>query len=972
MLHANHPKNRLIILMIIVLFAAFGNTVSAQLSQPQPKFHNFTVESGLPSSETYFVYQDKSGYIWICTDHGVARYDGYKFHVFTTDDGLTDNVVFKIFEDYKGRLWFFTYNGLLCYFENGKIHPYKYNHVIEKIRGTNSTAERSIVIDSLDNVYYSIMCMTAFVIDAHGNSRILKEKKNASVNIMLLGKHEFLYSFRGPELTTPALLPLYLNGKNINQSILFGQEFKKTAIKSVGNTIYMITGNNVYNLNTKQKIYTTNAPITFYHDKENLWVGSLNAGAHLLEIKNGKVSHEEDYLQGYSVTSILKDSEGGYWFSTLENGVFYTPSLAVRNYTIAQHLIDNSITSINGIKNDIYLGYYVGRWQQLSPPYMRSDQPKATTHTIVGASKSKIYFSTHRTYAIDQGKIKEISQFWVRDIYSAGSSIILGQYDITQLNDDGSELLLYDGYKDTSLHRTYGYTSLMIDDVNNTWIGTIYGINKVTKNSISNESLKDPLFKVRVADLNFHPQWKCIAATKSEGIFFFYNDKVIRRLKKEDGLLSNQVNALFTESSGRIWVATNKGINCITKDPAGKIKIQSFNTLHGLISNEVSAIYVYDEKVWVGTKKGLSVIDLKVFQKNKAQQPVYLSYLETNEEKIEDFSRPIVFNYDKTYIKIGFRNTNYRTLNSGKFQYRFGKDEKWITSPIPEITLNKPVPGTYNFEVRYQNEDMLWSTPQLICSFTIDLPFYKKWYFIAGLIVFTGLVFYFIFRLRIKQLNQKHRLYTQINRLEQQALRAQMNPHFIFNALNSIQSFLVYEENEKAEKYLLKFAQLIRKTLHNSREQHITIKDEIEILEKYMDLERMRFRNKFSYAIHNEIGDDQPAIHIPNMLIQPFIENSILHGFSNIDADGKIDIWFLPDNDEQITCIVEDNGIGRKAAMAFSSGSHVSFATKITEERLKSFEQGKNTQFRIEITDLEDENGPTGTRVTINIPLIEK
>ena len=271
-----------------------------------------------------------------------------------------------------------------------------------------------------------------------------------------------------------------------------------------------------------------------------------------------------------------------------------------------------------------------------------------------------------------------------------------------------------------------------------------------------------------------------------------------------------------------------------------------------------------------------------------------------------------------------------------------------------------------------RNEDGAWSVPQVICRFTIDSPFYTKWYAIAGMVVLCGLLFYLLFRLRIRQLNQKHQLYNKINRLEQQALRAQMNPHFTFNALNSIQSFLMYEEHEKAEKYLLKFAQLIRQTLNNSREQYITIEDEIEILEKYMDLERMRFRNKFAYRIHNGIGKEKLVTYIPNMLIQPFIENAILHGFSTKESGGVIDISFLPDNHEQIICIIEDNGIGRAAAAKLSSGSHVSFATKITEERLKAFETGKHNKFRIEITDIEGPEDARGTRVTINIPMVRK
>ena len=209
-----------------------------------------------------------------------------------------------------------------------------------------------------------------------------------------------------------------------------------------------------------------------------------------------------------------------------------------------------------------------------------------------------------------------------------------------------------------------------------------------------------------------------------------------------------------------------------------------------------------------------------------------------------------------------------------------------------------------------------------------------------------------------------------INQLEQKALQAQMNPHFIFNALNSIQSFLVYEENAKAEKYLLKFAQLIRQTLNNSREPYISIESEIEILEKYLDLERMRFKNKFKYSIINELKNNDLRLKIPNMLIQPFVENAVIHGFSTLDSGGEITIVLKSADGNQILCIVEDNGVGRKKAMQQSSKKHVSFGTTITEERLKAFETKHGIHLKIETIDIENPDGSTGTRVMINLPVI--
>lgn len=239
-------------------------------------------------------------------------------------------------------------------------------------------------------------------------------------------------------------------------------------------------------------------------------------------------------------------------------------------------------------------------------------------------------------------------------------------------------------------------------------------------------------------------------------------------------------------------------------DKKGQIKIESFTTLHGLCSNEITSVYRYKQLVYIATKNGLAVIDLLNFKRNYSANKLSATHFETASMNFN----PLKFNIlssGESVVKISFRNDNYRTLQAGLYQYRLNKNSKWITTSIPDITLINPLPGIYDLEVKYQNEDGIWSKSQHILYFAIDEIFYKKPKFLLVSFLFLSFIVYLIFRLRIKQIKKKHFLNSKINHLEQKALQAQMNPHFIFNALNSIQSFLVYEENIKAEKYLLTF-----------------------------------------------------------------------------------------------------------------------------------------------------------------------
>ena len=235
------------------------------------------------------------------------------------------------------------------------------------------------------------------------------------------------------------------------------------------------------------------------------------------------------------------------------------------------------------------------------------------------------------------------------------------------------------------------------------------------------------------------------------------------------------------------------------------------------------------------------------------------------------------------------------------------------------------------------------------------------------------LIIWFIYKNYKKQqtINQQKLEYQKIL-TEQKMLRTQMNPHFIYNSLNSIQSFISSEQSYEAEKYLAKFAKLIRDILENSRADFISLDKEIEVLQLYLSLEQLRFENRFTFEIYVESSIEEDFISIPPMLVQPFVENAILHGFKN-RTNGKLNINFL-EKENCIICEIEDNGIGRKAsANKETKKNHQSLATVITQERLNTLsrELKKDAWFTIEDKFDSKTQNPLGTKVTLQIPFIE-
>jgi LytS/YehU family sensor histidine kinase len=220
---------------------------------------------------------------------------------------------------------------------------------------------------------------------------------------------------------------------------------------------------------------------------------------------------------------------------------------------------------------------------------------------------------------------------------------------------------------------------------------------------------------------------------------------------------------------------------------------------------------------------------------------------------------------------------------------------------------------------------------------------------------------------RISEMNHK------ISEVTQKNLRQQMNPHFIFNTLNSIQYYMYQHDKIATNNYLTKFSMLMRKTLENSQHTSIPIKDELDALELYLELESLRFKEKFEYSITIDEEIDTVLIKIPTMLIQPYVENSINHGLVNKEEKGFVHID-VKLSDDRLLCTIEDNGIGRKAAMEIKdqkNANHSSLGTKITESRLNLVNSLYGKSMKVDYTDLENESGKArGTRVRIYIPVM--
>lgn len=338
---------------------------------------------------------------------------------------------------------------------------------------------------------------------------------------------------------------------------------------------------------------------------------------------------------------------------------------------------------------------------------------------------------------------------------------------------------------------------------------------------------------------------------------------------------------------------------------------------------------------------------------------------------IEPFSLP----YHSSYIRIGLGDGP--GSNPGRWNYRFELSRSGSTQKVQSEGAEALFPtleaGRYRLKMwRIENGTGRISEP-LELAFTVVPPLWQRWWFIGLVSLGLGLMAAQLVKLRIDKVRERSRMERELISLESTALRLQMNPHFIFNALDSISAFIFRNDPAQATRYLSSFARLMRATLDSSHESFIPLSTELQVLRSYLELERLRTGEilEFSIECPEEWVD---ALQVPPMVIQPYVENAVKHGLKPLQGKGKIAVRFSVEG-HLLKVVVDDSGVGRAAARAMNERLGLTKTSKgmgITERRLELLRKAYGIDVRIEIEDKIDDAGQAlGTRVHISLPLVE-
>lgn len=698
--------------------------------------------------------------------------------------------------------------------------------------------------------------------------------------------------------------------------------------------------------------------------EHEIWV-STNAGAFRFSETETRTFFPEQ-----RVSDVMMDREGNHWFTTLDNGIYLMPSLNMQHYgkVFFGESISNITSLAKGPNGGILLGHSDGTVSSF-------DRTTETFKTILEAkrgihrSTEKLAFANGNLFA-SRGLLSLQQNGRSADILQGGNT-----KDIVPLEGDTlliatvTELAKLYPSETESWHRETlreGFCrSVAVTDNGTIWAafkdGVFFGNGKKLEPFLRNDK---PVYAAEIAVDDANNLW---IATISNGLLKISGAQIVAEFNTSTGLASNDLHRISI-SNDTVWVTHAQGLDRFVNG-----EFHHFNLLDGLPLKEVNDMLVADGFVYLASHSGLTVLPTNAVAENQTAPKLIANSILIGNNSVSALENHS-FKYDENELKINLSVLAFRSRGTCKVRYRLiGLDTTWTDQAGNriEIVYNALPPGDFQFEAMALNEDGVPSNETISLGFNIKTPFWQTWWFymLVGLML-IGLVSV-AFSLRIRHIRRKAALEHAVVSSKLTALRSQMNPHFLFNALNSIQELVLSKDTKNAIRYLGTFSGLTRKILENSAKETVRLSEELDMLNHYLELEKLRFGD--SLQIHVEVGSeiDTEGIEIPPMLIQPYVENALKHGLLHVQTDRKLNLT-LAQKDDILIVEIEDNGVGRAKAeeIAKQKKKHQSFSSEATENRLRSMKNANGTSGSVEVVDLLKDGEAVGTKVVLKIPYL--
>jgi signal transduction histidine kinase len=990
---------------------------------PQPALRHYTADDGLPSSECYEIIQDRQGYIWISTDNGISRFDGYTFKNFGTAEGLLDKTVLVMKEDHQGWIWMSTFSGNFYIYRGDTIAAYAHNEVLQEIRSKYYLVNNFVVRGNGSLTValqgFNLMTITesgaSYFHDspyaAQNGARLLwhedpfpsffvdrfmsiskeaylvdREKywdKNIlHVNLLTKDNQAYAYEFPANHTDQP---PSQDRGSQSN-----GWDTQDGYILQHFDLLYLVPV-------LGEPAFQTGKSAGYINCLLSLPDGSYYVGYNKLGYNQfGGVKYFKDiasllldspgvhFLKDHTVSHILKDNSGGLWMATTDDGVFYAPAPAVLLVHSNEMGKKNNLRRIENYRQNFLLGDASGGIYQLDQTLGLSKHSQVNDLTtmddffasdgVFGVSSplqilNKGYWQNFSYYDEAHVQHKGLSIKKMRPSISPNSFWAIRTFrGLFKFKWENKQLVIQEEY---ALFDNNKLTALAEEADTYPWVGSLNGLFQLDQNrSLLIPVVGDPIFQERVEDICLLPGGGIAVGTRGSGLYTLQNN-CLTVWTEQQGLSSNTISQLKVVDN-ILWAASNKGLNRIPLDQ-GISGNYVYTQKDGLPDENIVDMAFNHTDVMLLTKHAVTKLN-QTLAAPSPETPLYIEEVSLNGVPIKKTALSQL-RWRENNLQLRYQLLDYAQDGGINYRFRLAPAAPWVYTENNTLDLLNLSPTDYLLEIQAKDRTGRWIAAEPL-PINIRPPFWQRLWFASLCLFLAFLVGYHFFRRRLKDLaiqQERLGLEEQINQLKQQAYRAQMNPHFIFNTLNAIQGLILGEqlEKEKAVGYLSKFSRLIRTALDASAQEKITLKQEVELLHNYLALEQMRFDHSFSY--HITLADDLETewVQIPPLLIQPYVENAVLHGMEAKQGDGVISIELTAENELLRVCI-RDNGPGIYTQQAKKEGQNhalkrTSYGMNITRQRLDVSTAPHN---KLQINELKNPAGmPIGTEIILLIPL---
>lgn len=946
----------------------------------QPYSIHINQVNGLPSNAVYDVHQDKKGFIWFASQDGITRYDGAAFKTYQCEAQVS-TAGSCIKEDKYGRIWYENFDGRLYYVYQDSLYALAQKSIF-------NYAPFAVTDD-----YLMLVQNTAIDIYELKSLKFLRK-----INILsdlnffetsIAVENDFYFILKDSIFCINNQLELSSSGFLVGK----GEIMKR--ISAADSVVYVVSKlnsrNTLYILDRKLQ-HPRTAPIpgpkliqgsSFIDGK--FWVHTPE-GSFSYSLKSNANEADELLFSGKSVSNLIKDRQGNYWFTTTSDGVFLMNNLEQKIYTSA----DFNPTKIVKSGSQFLLANREGSFMRFDPKgktqlsalvkgnsiselyYLYSDPTKGD---IIYSAKGMSFFPNGRLdKAVEyEAALKEIvridDQYYAFVANGFCALIKAPSYRKEQLS-------VWDSvYQHSYKYHNNDYAVLLSNIrgraiAYNKVSNAIYcsgnrGFYKITPNGV--DTIKNNGQAFYASKIITFDNELFVLNTKGN-LYKIDEDGNFTLLNEQLGLAAYEIK--FLRQFGSKLLLMNQRYLYYVDLKSLKCQILNINISPSLVSD----LYLEEDNVFIVLKEGIVQANLHFNPRPSARSLFQINGFKVN-DIVQHQYQNATFHHTQNDVSIHFSILDFGSVQMQSLFYRLNNEEWKVVSPESRNLQFKALsPGYY--EVRFKLGAQILDEK---ISFIIDAPFWMKWWFILLCITLVAVAVYTYYKWQISLLSRQIKLLREKVELEQSlgksiltSIKSQMNPHFFYNALNTIQAYIFTNDKRNASVYLGKFSKLTRMILEMSEQEFIPLQEEIQALTLYLELEKMRFDDDFDFELEVDYTVDVEMIKIPSMLIQPYAENAVKHGLLHRKGSKKLKILMTKEN-KYLKVVVDDNGIGRlksEEMKKHKKEKHSSFSTRANEQRLEILNRNRSQKVVVEIEDkLDDMNNPTGTQVRLYIPV---